>query len=419
MAWTKVLAGLVGMLVLCGSFCAAQPVSFTCIDHPEVSLPAFGRCPVCGIDLLPAGKAGTAPAVGEKFRVPDGTAVVREVDITRVVANDYSRRFRFDSCDNPKLKRLREQEKLDEAVAGGADEFDRQVRLLDWVYRRVKKFGTPTANPRGALEIFKAVDEGHTFFCAHYASALVSCAASLGWIARPLGLRIGVRQHGTGAEEHSAVEMWSNQFDKWVFFDPTYASYVEKNGVPLSAWEVRQEWFYGDPEKLAFVIGKERKKYRLADMPIFRATHAGFGDLALGPRTIDKLAFIMFIPNTDLMDSPPDYEKAFIVKDDTLCEGIRWHRRDNPKDPATEPYFPLNQADMTVVFWQGDEVKVWLRTNTPNFKTFRLRIDGKKWADCGRAFSWNLHKGVNTCETVSVNAFGVEGHPSKVIIEVR
>jgi hypothetical protein len=37
--------------------------------------------------------------------------------------NDYSKRFRYDSFDNPKLVELRQRYRLDEVVAPGKDEF--------------------------------------------------------------------------------------------------------------------------------------------------------------------------------------------------------------------------------------------------------------------------------------------------------
>ena len=251
----------------------------------------------------------------------------------------------------------------------------------------------------------------------------MSCAASLGWINRPIALHVGKNPHGTGAPEHATTEMWSNQYNKWVLFDPTYALYVERDGVPLSGWEVRREWFYGDRNRLDFVIGRERKKYKHTDMPIFRATHAGYGDLALKPRTIDKLAFMFFTPDTALMDRGPAYDNGFIVKDRGQCEGVKWHNRENPKDPAREVYWPLNQADLKLRPVEGGKaaapaLRVTVDTMTPNFAGYRHRVDGGKWNE-GRPGNWALHKGANSLEVVAVNKFGVEGRPGKVVLDVE
>lgn len=362
-------------------------------------------------------EAGSAAVVGGR------RVVVKQVEMLPLVENEYSRRFRFDKYENSKLKQLREQENLDEVVAAGKDEFEKQVLLLDWAYRRFKKFGSPTSRARGALDILKAIDEGHTFYCAHYGDVFVSAAASMGWVDRMLALRLG--NHRTnpkegGSTEHTITEIWSNQYGKWVMFDPTYALYVEKDGVPLSAWEVRQAWFGSEASDLRFVIGAERKKYKLDDLPIFRANHPGFGRLQLASSTLDKLAFLAYIPNTDLMDGGCNWDKAFITRDE-LCEGVKWHKRDNPKEPGKEPYFPINQASLTVkpsnAAGGGVVLDVEAKTMTPNFLMWRYRLDGGEWVD-GELKQWKLKPGENKLEMRAVNKFGVEGPVSMVRLEV-
>ncbi len=200
-------------------------------------------------------------------------------------------------------------------------------------------------------------------------------------------------------------------------FDPTFAMYVEKDGQPLNAYELRQEWFYRDGQDLTFVLGKDRKKYKKADMPVFRQRFAGFGDLSLDPSALNPYAFIGYVPNTDLMDSGPDYGKMFITQD-KLCEGTSWHKRVVPAKPAEEPYFPLGQAALTLVP-AGNHLRVGLKTLTPNFKTYLVRVDGGAWKPSGDAIDWPLHPGVNRLEAKTVNAFDVEGPTSTAEIQIK
>ncbi|MCX8036797.1 MAG: transglutaminase-like domain-containing protein [Candidatus Sumerlaeia bacterium] len=353
---------------------------------------------------------------GDVFSVAGRKYVLAKLDTLPYVENDYSRRFRFDDFDNPKLKLLREKYYLDDMTADGKDEFERQVLLLDWVNHRFKKFGRPTSNARGALDILEANDAGHTFFCAHYADVFVSAAASLGWVARPLALRRPDAM-GSGATEHSSTEIWSNRFRKWILFDPTFAMYVEKNGVPLNAFELRQEWFYRDGRDLVFVLDKDGKRYRKSDLPVFRSRHAGFGDLSFDASALNVYAFIGYIPNTNLMDGGPDYARMFITQD-KLCEGTRWHKRDVPADPATDPYFPIGQAALSLAL-DGDVLHVSLKTMTPNFKTYLARMDGGEWKPVGEAFGWNI-RGQNSArlEVKTLNKFGVEGPVSTAEIHI-
>jgi hypothetical protein len=334
------------------------------------------------------------------------------------VDSEYSRRFHFDTFENPKLRELRERYHLDEVVAPGRDEFDRQVLLMDWTHRQFQKFGQPSAKVRGALEILDAVGKGNTFFCAQYADTLVSCAASLGWVDRPLALRRhqGVNKAG-GSTEHSVTEIWSNQYRKWVMLDPTSNMFLEKDGVPLDAYEIRQEWFYHDGAGLVFVVGKERKTYRRADLPIFLQRFPGFGDLTVEPDELDKYGFTGFVPNTNLMDAGPDWGHMFIIKDH-LCDGTQWHIRPVPEHPATDPYFPIDQAALSLRV-AGGKIEASLRTLTPNFKTFEAQRDGGAWEPIADHFTWSVHPGANHLAVRSVNQFGVTGPLSTAEVELQ
>lgn len=342
-------------------------------------------------------------------------ATVRKFDVLPYVESEYTKRFTFDAYDNPKLKELREKYRLDEVVAPGKDEFDRQILLLDWTHRQFKKFGRPSANPRGALEILRNVEEGHTFFCAQYGSTLVSAAASLGWVDRALALRRHKDYPGAGSPEHTSTEIWSNQHRKWIMIDPTANMVVEKDGVPLNAFEIRTEWFSREGKDLVFSIGKERKKHRKADLPIFLGRFAGFGDLTVPANEMEKYGFTGYIPNTNFMDAGPDYGKMFIVKD-KVCEGTKWHERTAPANPAADPYFPIGQAAVTLRA-EGDKLRVAFRTMTPNFKEYRVRFDGGEWTVQPATFAWTLRPGGNRLEAKTVNLFGVEGPVSTVEVE--
>ena len=353
---------------------------------------------------------------GAAFTLTGEQYVLTRLDTLPFVQSHYTRRFTFDSHDNPKLKHLRERYRLDDVVAAGRDEFDRQILLLDWVHHRFKKFGRPTSDARGALNILEANDAGHTFFCAHYGQVFVSAAAAMGWIDRPLALR-RPDHVGEGSTEHTSTEIWSNQHRKWVMLDPTFAMYVEKDGVPLNAYELRQEWFLRDGRDLTFVVGKERKRYRKSDMPVLRNHFPGFGDLALDASAVNVYAFIGYVPNNNLMDGGLDYAGMFITQDE-LCAGTKWHKRTVPGDPATDPYFPINQAALTLTV-EGGGLRVSLETLTPNFKTYAARIDGGEWKPVEKSFRWTPHAGANRLEVKSVNRFGVDGPVSTAEVSVR
>jgi hypothetical protein len=355
-------------------------------------------------------------AAGSTIDLGGRKATVRTLDAPPFVESDYTKRFKFDSFDNPKLRELREKYRLDDVVAPGKDEFEKQLLLVDWVHAQFKKFGRPSSEARGALDVLKAVGEGHTFFCAQYAQVLVSAAASLGWVDRPIALRRHQDGGKGGAREHTTTEIWSNQHRKWIMVDPTFGLHLLKDGVPLNSYEIRTEWFYNEGRDLAFVMGKDRKAYRKADLPVFLARFPGYGDLDLSRDELDKYGFTGYVPNTNLMDSGSDYGGMFIVKD-KLCDGTKWHERVNPANPAVDPYFPIGQAAPSLAA-EGGKAKVTLRTLTPNFKEYQVRLDRGEWAASEATLLWGLRPGLNRLEARTVNRFGVPGPVSVVELEV-
>ncbi len=199
--------------------------------------------------------------------------------------------------------------------------------------------------------------------------------------------------------------------------DPTSNLYLETNGVPLNAWEIRQEWFYRRGTNLTFVVGRDRKRYRKNDLPIVLGRFADFGELAVHPDELDKYGFIGYIPNTDLMNNGYDYGKMFITKD-RLCDGTPWHVRTLPANPAEDPYFPVNQAALRLQV-SGETLEVQLQTLTPNFSRFEVRINGGNWTPSRPSFTWPLQTGANRLEARTMNRFEITGPISSAMVEVK
>ena len=352
-----------------------------------------------------------SPEVNLRFSLGDKTATITKVSSLPYVESEYTRLFKFDSAENPKLHELRDRYQLRELVSSATNEFDQQILLMDWVHNRFRKFGQPTKQTRGALDILTGIESGETFFCTQYAQLMASAAASLGWIDRVLALRRH-QDNRPGSSEHSTTEIWSNQHRKWVMLDPTSNMYLEVNNVPLNAYEIRHEWFYKNGTNLTFVIGKDKKRYRKSDLPIFLKKFPGFGDLTIDPHELDKYGFIGYIPNTDLMDSGFDYGQMFITKDQ-LCDGTQWHKRKLPGNPATDPYFPINQAALMLGV-TGDAFRLEAQTLTPNLKQFESSIDNGPWQPTPASFTWKPHPGVNRLRVRSVNQFSVAGPASEL-----
>jgi hypothetical protein len=122
---------------------------------PIRAVPTFALLITSGLACVSLGLAESVDGLQENASIVlnGQTATLTKLDQLPFVESDYTKRFKFDSASNPKLKELRERFKLDEVVASGKDEFDRQLLLMDWTHRQFKTFGRPSTNAKGALEI--------------------------------------------------------------------------------------------------------------------------------------------------------------------------------------------------------------------------------------------------------------------------
>lgn len=157
--------------------------------------------------------------------------------------------FATESVDEPTLVALRERFPLAE-VAGTGDDVSRAVRIRDWI-KSLFPHRTPYRMPEwNALLILDRGSRGvENFICVHYSASLVQCCLALGMQARMINLHRGIADNyviGDEAtadppvDEHVVAEVWSAELGKWFMLDGDFDCHYERDGVPLSAWEIHQ-----------------------------------------------------------------------------------------------------------------------------------------------------------------------------------
>lgn len=307
---------------------------------------------------------------------------IRKLDVVPYVENACTKVYAWEKSDLPQLKELREKYRIDDVVAPGKTEFEKQVLLMDWIFKQWK-FGHAQElyNLKDPAKILEEAQKGHKFQCMHSEVVLRALMGSMGWVTRPMG-----------KPKHSYDEVWSNQFRKWVRMDATSNSYAMRGGVPMSTYEFRMALMKDDLEGVVAVTRGVAKPVTAKSAPSWK-----------------KIGFYM----ADVYGARPG-AKVFTVVDE-YSDGI-YHNWPHPENPM-DLYFPINQAALTLLP-EGRNLKVAIRTLTPNFETFRVRVDGKKWADSKDAFAWTLHEGENRLEARSVNTSGIEGPVSTVVLSV-
>jgi hypothetical protein len=204
--------------------------------RPLVLLFAFAAIPVALIVILGRSYAPDL-TLDDLATVSDAGGPSATVRSPGATATDYP--LQVEHWSEPKVAALRRQENLDRVVEGSSGEFDRFRRLLSWT-RRQWPVGDPEPYPLcNGIDILAAIRSGKTGgFCGQYSYLLADALKSFGYFS----VRYVELENPDGAS-HFAVEAWSNEFDKWVLLDPTYAAYyTDGSGVPENALELHEAW---------------------------------------------------------------------------------------------------------------------------------------------------------------------------------
>ncbi|MHC4713871.1 MAG: discoidin domain-containing protein [Planctomycetota bacterium] len=280
--------------------------------------------------------------------------------------------FAFEDLSHPNLKTLREKYGLADVIAPGKTEIEKMALLRNWVKLRWKHT-IPRVFPRwDALEILELADKGEKFYCVQSSLLLVQCAQAVGWQARKLEI------HDHTGNDHSVIEVWSNDFNKWVIMDPDFNAHYERGGVPLGALELRKAWLarriddievkrmdcpYGfDANKgadiyLHFYIVWRNDFFGRPDAPI-RLLH--FTDEAAGAQVVDdgKLLFPdpqLFGPRYPYVDGAPGYMRPFSLDTGVATDGDKdtaWVADNDGKAHFIELEFPTPRpVETLVIHW--------------------------------------------------------------------
>ncbi|MCJ8328668.1 MAG: transglutaminase domain-containing protein [Lentisphaeria bacterium] len=132
------------------------------------------------------------------------------------------------------LKTLLRKYPLRKIVKKEKTEYKKLIALSKWVGeqwqhgREMDQWLDPVRR-HNAVEILKKAHKGGRFNCLYFATVLATCAVALGYRARRVYI-IG----------HVVAEIWSEDYQKWILFDPDDRVHFEAAGIPLSAFELQQ-----------------------------------------------------------------------------------------------------------------------------------------------------------------------------------
>ncbi len=367
--------------------------------------------------ILGSDDGRTTPVLREvsldaEVRAAAAESVARVVETTALSEGRGSYRFAYQGPTD-RLTRLREQYDLDQVVAGCATEMERFVALRDWCRHTAPRGWdsgrTDWCPPFDALVILETNQEPRALcMCTHYTTLMVETAAALGYVGRHVIL-----------DHHCVAELWCNDLRKWVLMDtgnsedPERNCHFEHKGVPLNALEIRRLWRQGRTRDIQVIYPRRPPITGDTLQPQEQCSFEGYRRFGAALRN-------------NFLDTPFPGELTH-GWGSYFCDAYLWWEdeavpRESPEYGLTsnrpgDYYWALNETRITLLATdRPDVLTVELRTDTPNFEAFEVRMGDGDWRDAESNFEWRVPGGRAAIEARSRNCFGIRGPVTRLAL---
>jgi len=377
-----------------------------CVAHPSGPLHRFfqwrGRLGTSDRSMSPS-------LVGMTLHRVNVSGIGLDVDAFvngRPARNRYP--FRHESTLNTQLKELRQRYGSSSQTSQPNAELERMVCLRDWVKARFATGSPSPYPPWNARVVLDWINSARTGgFCAQYCQVFVQAALALGWNPRYVGVF-----DKAGGRGHMTVEVWSNQFNRWILMDPTYNVHFERRGIPLNALELHAAWMENTTQTIEIEGGRhhfdtdpydETKPNELfayfAHFNIYlRNDHLSVPLTAEEARAEARGRQVYSLNYTD-GNTPP--QKRFGT-----------HQSSRPEDF----YWPINQVYIRAVEAAPKQLRLALTHNMPNFSHYQVTVNGRNRSVPESAVTVVLTQKTTRIEISAVNLLAVVGPPSVLTV---
>ncbi len=319
----------------------------------------------------------------------------------------------FEDISSPRFQVVRDSYPLADLIAGEEDEFQRILLLRNWVHKQLVIDKSKPVPEGDALVYLAEGPKGAAYSCGHQEVALNATLNAMGYVTRCVFAGAGAPE-GRLSGAHGMCEVWSNSLMKWVIVDSEHDSHFEKEGVPLSALEIRAEAIRNGGADVVRVDGPDR-------VPQPRERDDSYG------RTPRTYTFVSWRLQGDVHSAPHPRSSVELVYDDDYWRANTWGRGGQPHWAYKAGYF-LPIAQRAWIEWTPNVLRVRTNVNgpvanvridscTPNFKEYQIRAEGGSWEPVESTFSLQLSKPRHDRRLRSVNVMNVPGPEHSLVIE--
>ena len=330
----------------------------------------------------------------------------------------------YEDISLPRFDSLKIKYQLDTVFHGEKDEFKRVLLLRNWIRQKIpiNDFGDPYPGNDHPEGIIDAASAGHGFHCGHYMVVQNAIMNAYGYVTRCLGSGPGIKGEADG--HHGMNEVWLNKYNKWFLSDAKFNHHFEKNGIPLSAIEIRAEYLKNKAADVVLVKGPDRIPIEVDSLKdkngIYRTRNKEWfarwytwlewdrsaNRFSAWPAFTSKLNMYRddyFTSHTWFWDGKPHwaYNTSDVQYQDTR-DAIEW----TPN---------VIDADAAI---GNSHAEIKLRSLTPNFKEYEMNINGS-WVRCDSVVNVELNKDREEFLFRAVNIADVAGPEYKIAFTIK
>ena len=302
-------------------------------------------------------------------------------------------------------------------------EFSAIKKALKWSSSQWKHDGM-NQPPKGfrALDILKNVfDKKERYRCVEYGIVLSELLQSYGFITRTVALRSNDVAYGGFGQGHVAMEVWSNDLEKWIFLDPQFSTYLSYDGKPLNVYEIYKlknvkKWkslVVESPKKLSV---KDKKDYKS-----FLVNYLGHVSVSGKDKTTKISLFLETRKPILTFQGMTGPKVIFTDKHEEVYPQINrvsyslefkekvknFQKLVKKLDIKTNDDYLKHMAEFAAV----PIFKVSLQNNMPSFSFYEYRsAKNESWKKLKNSkFDWDAMKKTNLLEVRAINSFGRSG----------
>lgn len=323
----------------------------------------------------------------------------------------------YEDLSSPKFDELKKRYQTDTIFHGETDELKRILLLREWIKNHISIDNDGPHPGCGSPEcILDEAIKGSGFHCEHFMLVQNALMNAYGYVTRCLGAGEGTPDFLEG--HHGINEIWLNAYHKWFLSDAKYNYHFEKNGIPLSALEVRAEYLKNKAADIILVRGKDR-------IPTEIYPELNNRSKELFARIYTWISWEKYSNRYTLW---PNDSSDLIMYKDAYYDTHTWIRNGKPHWVYHTGYLHL-AADPRAIEWtpntlssevdiKGKRAIVRLKSQTPNFKTYEVReLPGNSWKEVAGSVEIKLEKDTHELFFRVKNLAGVTGPEHTVVIK--